>query len=84
MDGDRPVRTALGCRPMQRQARRSDPSASVRRSTSDVTIRVQIGSQAATACKRFIFSCLESGICGGSQPTLSAALAARSVTAIVW
>jgi hypothetical protein len=38
---------------------------------------VQIGSQSATACKRLIFSGLGSGICGGAQPTLSAALAPR-------
>jgi hypothetical protein len=37
---------------------------------------VQIVSRSATACKRSVFSSLDSGICGGSQPTLSAALAA--------
>jgi hypothetical protein len=36
---------------------------------------VQIESLPATGCKRLFISGLESGICGGSQPTLSAALA---------
>ena len=43
--------------------------------TSDAKPGVQIASQSATVCKRFVFCSLESGICGGSQPTLSAALA---------
>ena len=33
----------------------------------------------AAACKRFVFCGLESGICGGTQPTLSAALATGRV-----
>ena len=41
--------------------------------------RVQIASRSATACKYFIFSGLDGGICGGSQPTLSAALATCGV-----
>ena len=35
---------------------------------------VQIASRSVSACKRFVFSGLESGICWGAQPPLSAAL----------
>ena len=40
---------------------------------------VQIASEPAPVGKRLLFSDLDSGICGGSQPTLSAALATCGV-----
>jgi hypothetical protein len=45
----------------------------------DAELGVQIASQSVDCRKRFVSSDLENGICGGTQPTLSAALAARSV-----
>jgi hypothetical protein len=52
---------------------------SLKQEQAGVKTRVQIASQSVRSCKRFVWSGLGSWICGGAQPTLSAALAPRRV-----